>query len=63
MFFLAIETSGHLGSIALGEDGSVVGEQVFEHGLQHAAEMLPMIDQMTREKGIGPGKIEQVYVS
>ncbi len=60
---LAIETSGRKGSIAVVEQGVVVDEREFEHGLHHAAQVLPIIDQMTRARGWQPGDIEQVYIS
>ena len=60
---LAIETSGRIGSVALVEDGNVVGEDCFEHGLRHAAEMVPRIDQLVRAREWTPGDIREIYVS
>jgi len=60
---LAIETSGRLGSVALAEDGYVVAEDSFSHGLQHAAKLLPLIDDLTRKRGWTPADIAHVYVS
>src|SRR3954451_16982000 len=60
---LAIETSGRLGSLALAEDGRVVAEDEFPHGLQHAAEIVVRIDRLCRERGWGPGDFRDLYVS
>jgi len=60
---LALETSGRIGSVALVEGDKVVATDAFEHGLQHAATILPMIDRLATARGWSPGEIEQVYVS
>ena len=60
---LAIETSGRIGSVALVESGRVVVEDEFPHGLQHAAEIIPRIDRLCREKGWKPADLRELYVS
>src|SRR5213592_2539035 len=60
---LAIETSGKIGSIALADASRVLCEEQFEHGLQHAAKMIPMIDRLCAAQGWKPRDIEHVYVS
>jgi tRNA threonylcarbamoyladenosine biosynthesis protein TsaB len=60
---LAIETSGRLGSVAIVEDGRVVAEDEFPHGLQHAAEIIPRIDRLCRERGWSPSDLREIYVS
>jgi len=60
---LAIETSGRLGSVALAEDGHVVAEDTFSHGLQHAAKLLPLIERLTRQRGWTPADIHHIYLS
>jgi tRNA threonylcarbamoyladenosine biosynthesis protein TsaB len=60
---LALETSGRVGSIALVEDGAVVSEDQFSHGLKHAAGIIPIIDRLSRERGWSPRDIEEIYVS
>lgn len=60
---LAIETSGRTGSIAISEDGRVLAEERFAHGLKHAAGIVPIIDRLTRSQGWTPGDLEQIYVS
>jgi tRNA threonylcarbamoyladenosine biosynthesis protein TsaB len=60
---LAIETSGRIGSIALVLDDRVVAEEQFPHGLQHAAQIVPIIDRLCRAQGWGPRDLAQLYVS
>lgn len=60
---LAIETSSRIGSVAVIEDGRVLGEEQFPHGLQHAAEILPRIDGLCRQQGWGPCDLSELYVS
>jgi len=60
---LAIETSGRVGSIAVVDDGRVVREEQFPHGLQHAAQIIPIIDQLTKAQGWSPRDVDELYVS
>ena len=60
---LALETSGRTGSIAVVEDGAVVAEEQFAHGLQHAASIVPIIDRLCRARAWRPLHVEEVYVS
>jgi tRNA threonylcarbamoyladenosine biosynthesis protein TsaB len=60
---LAIETSGRIGSVAIVEDGNLLAEEQFAHGLRHAAEMLPRIDQLCRSHGWSPPDLRELYIS
>lgn len=60
---LAIETSGRIGSVAAVLDGRVVAEEQFEHGLAHAAHIIPMIDRLCAGQHWKPGDIQHLYVS
>src|SRR5258706_1985314 len=60
---LAIETSGRVGSVAILEDGRVIAEDQFPHGLQNAAQMIPRIDRLCRDRGWGPGNFQELYIS
>jgi len=60
---LALETSGRLGSVAITADGVVVAEETFAHGLQHAAEIVPRIDQLLKAAGWQPADLREIYVS
>jgi tRNA threonylcarbamoyladenosine biosynthesis protein TsaB len=60
---LAIETSGRIGSVALTIDGVLVAEDQFQHGLQHAAQMVPMIDRLCGAHGVQPADLQSLFVS
>ncbi|MBC8105156.1 MAG: tRNA (adenosine(37)-N6)-threonylcarbamoyltransferase complex dimerization subunit type 1 TsaB [Anaerolineae bacterium] len=60
---LAIETSGRSGSIATVIDGTIAREESFTHGLQNAAKILPIIDQLCRAQSWTPRDIDEIYVS
>jgi tRNA threonylcarbamoyladenosine biosynthesis protein TsaB len=60
---LAIETSGRAGSLAIAEDGRVLEEERFSHGLKHAAGIVPIIDRMCASRGWTPADLQEVYVS
>jgi len=60
---LAIETSGRTGSVATVIDGSVAREEAFTHGLQNAAKILPIIDQLCRAQCWSPRDLDEIYLS
>lgn len=60
---IAIETSGRVGSVALAENGHVLIEEQFPHGLKHAAEIIPIIDRLTKSRNWGPRDVGELYVS
>ncbi len=60
---LAIETSGRTGSIALVEDGNVLDERTFAHGLKHAAGLLPLIADACAARNWQPADLRELYVS
>lgn len=60
---LALETSGRVGSIALVEDGVVLDERTFAHGLKHAAGLLPLIADACAARDWKPADLRELYVS
>lgn len=60
---IAIETSGRVGSIALVDGDSISPDEQFQHGLKHAAEILPTIDRLCRARGWRPNQIDELYIS
>lgn len=60
---VAIETSGRIGSIAVVADARVISEVTFPHGLQHAAQIVRILDHETRQAGWLPGQIDHLHVS
>ena len=43
--------------------GAITREEVFSHGLQNAAKILPIIDGLTRAQNWTPRDIEEIYIS
>ncbi|MBN1514146.1 MAG: tRNA (adenosine(37)-N6)-threonylcarbamoyltransferase complex dimerization subunit type 1 TsaB [Phycisphaerae bacterium] len=60
---LAIETSGRVGSVALGRGPDVLEVRTFTTTLRHAVELLPTIDETCRTHAVPGRSITQVYVS
>ena len=63
MLALAIETSGPLGSVALFESQTVVGEQSLELGRQHGQSLIPTIRDLLVACGTLPRNLDVVAVS
>lgn len=60
---MAIETSGRMGSVAVGLGSQVLAEKQFTAGMNHANELMPTIRDLTLAQGWQPRQIEQVYLS
>jgi tRNA threonylcarbamoyladenosine biosynthesis protein TsaB len=60
---LSLETSGRIGSIALAEDGVTIASEQFDYGLQNAAKILPLIDQLCRAHRWKPADLAELYLS
>jgi tRNA threonylcarbamoyladenosine biosynthesis protein TsaB len=60
---LAIETSGRTGSVALVDENGSIQEREFPHGLQHAAGLIPLIDEMCQQHGWKAADLREIYVS
>jgi tRNA threonylcarbamoyladenosine biosynthesis protein TsaB len=60
---LAIETSSRIGSVALAEDGKTLAADSFPHGLQHAARIIPVIDDLCRRLRWTSSDFREIYVS
>jgi tRNA threonylcarbamoyladenosine biosynthesis protein TsaB len=61
--WLAVETSGRIGSVALGIGPAVLETRTFSTPLRHAAELLPTVDRLCQDRDVKPDAIEEVYVS
>lgn len=55
--------SGVVGSVALAEQGRTLVQETFPHGLQHAAQLVPMLDALLTAQGWSPRELAHVYVS
>jgi len=60
---LALETSGRLGSVALGRGDAVLEVAAFSAARRHAVELLPTVQRLCRKQGVRPEQIDEVYVS
>ncbi len=60
---LAIETSGRVGSVALGIGCELKRSARFRADFSHAAELLPTIDELCRALSWTPSDIDHVYLS
>lgn len=60
---LSIETSGRLGSVAIGLDSRILEVVTFGADLRHAVELLPSIDRLCGNHRIAPESITEFYVS
>jgi len=60
---LALETSGRIGSVALVEEGRVISEEQFPHGLQHAAKIQSTIQSLCAAASWKPADFGELYVS
>jgi len=60
---LAVETSGRVGSIAIVDDGKVLSEDTFSHGLQHAAQIICRIDALLKAQQWQPRDLQELYLS
>ncbi|UCD29837.1 MAG: tRNA (adenosine(37)-N6)-threonylcarbamoyltransferase complex dimerization subunit type 1 TsaB [Planctomycetota bacterium] len=60
---LAIETSGRMGSVALGADKKIVGSSELSGTMQHAAELMPTVDRLLKKQGWPANSITDVFVS
>ena len=63
MKVLAIETSTYSGSIAISEDDRVLGEYYLNMGPSHSERLVPAIDRLLGELGIGRKELGGVSVS
>lgn len=60
---VAVETSSRVGSVALAQGDRVLGERQFATQTQHARELLPTLDELCREHGWQPDRIDVCCVS
>ncbi|MEI8194458.1 MAG: tRNA (adenosine(37)-N6)-threonylcarbamoyltransferase complex dimerization subunit type 1 TsaB [Phycisphaerae bacterium] len=60
---LALETSGRVGSVAVGLGPQLLAVRHFSHGMRHAVALMPMVQELVAAQGWRPGDIQQVYLS
>jgi len=59
---LAFDTSGSTGSVALALDGVLVSVTSLTERAEHAARLLPAIDLVLSQCGVGPGELSGIVV-
>jgi len=60
---LALETSGRLGSVALGRGSSVMAEAEFSAPMRHSSEVFCAIEALLRCSNLEAQRIKQVFIS
>lgn len=60
---LAIDGSGKVASVALVEEGRLLGEYSINNGLTHSQTLMPMIDALMNTTGTAPEELEAIAVS
>lgn len=63
MKVLGIETSGLVGSVALGEDSSILEERSFNRGMRHGKALVSSLEDMFKSLGVEPDEIGLIAVS
>lgn len=60
---LALETSGRVGSVAVGLGPQLLAVRHFPHGMRHAVALMPMVQELVAAQGWRPRDIEHIYLS
>jgi len=60
---LAVETSGRLGSVAIGRGGEILGAAAFSGPMRHSAELFPAISGLLERFSQKASEIEHIYIS
>ena len=60
---IAVETSGRIGSVAVGLDDCLLAQRQFSGALQHSKELMPTIDRIVADQSWRPSDIDELYVS
>ncbi len=60
---LAVETSSRIGSVALADGASLLGESTFSASLRHSTEIFPAITQLLEKFDYTASDIAQVHIS
>lgn len=63
MRLLAIESSGQLASVAVIENGEILGMKVGEFKVTHSETLMPMIDDMLKESGVELDSLDAIAIS
>ncbi len=62
-YVLAVETAGRIGSVAIGQEDSVLCESSFSGFMRHNAELFDTLEALLGNVGIRPHQIQQVSIT
>lgn len=62
-YSVAIETSGRIGSVAIGQENTVISESSFSGFMKHSAELFDTLNSLLVNVDIDPAQIGQLYVT
>ncbi len=62
-FVLAVETSGRVGSVAIGQGDTILYESTFSGFMKHSAELFDSLDNLLTKTGIRPNQIGHLYIT
>ncbi len=60
---LAIDTSGRVGSVTIGQEDSVLLESSFSGFMRHSAELFDTLNTLIERVGIHPDQIDPLYIT
>jgi tRNA threonylcarbamoyladenosine biosynthesis protein TsaB len=60
---IAIETSGRVGSAAIGRDNELISENFFSGFMRHGAELFTTLNELLHQARIAANDIEQVHIT
>lgn len=60
---LGIETSGPLASVSIVRDGETLGLKVGEYEVTHSETLMPMLDELVKDTGVGLEDVDAIAVS
>lgn len=63
MKILALDSSGIVASVAVAEDGNLLGEYTINHKKTHSQTLLPMIDEVVRMLELELGTVDAIAVA
>jgi tRNA threonylcarbamoyladenosine biosynthesis protein TsaB len=62
-YILAVETSGRIGSVALGLDDTILYESTFSGFMKHSTELFDTLEGLIQKACIRPDKIGHLYIT
>jgi tRNA A37 threonylcarbamoyladenosine modification protein TsaB len=62
-FALAVETSGRIGSVAIGQDDTIISESAFSGFMKHSAELFDALSALLNTVHARPEHVEHLYIT